>query len=150
MFNPTDQVRIIAPQDGETLNVLGAPIRIKSASHPGQLFFADHPMPPGYAVPPHVHDDEDELFYILDGELTLLVDDGERTAGAGSFVHLPRGVPHGFRNASDREIRMLVITTPGGGLEGVFRGLDAAAAKGPLEPPAIAAITAANAVHMLL
>lgn len=145
-----DQVRIIAPRDGDDVDVLGAPIRIKSAGRADQLFFADHPMPAGYAVPMHVHESEDELFYILDGELTLMGEAGETVAGAGSFVHLPRGVPHGFRNAGDREIRMLVITTPGGSLEGVFRGLDAAAARGPLDPPAIAAITAANAVRMLL
>lgn len=145
-----DQVRIITPRDGDDVDVLGAPIRIKSAGRADQLFFADHPMPAGYAVPMHVHETEDELFYILDGELTLMGEAGETVAGAGSFVHLPRGVPHGFRNAGDREIRMLVITTPGGSLEGVFRGLDAAAARGPLDPPAIAAITAANAVQMLL
>ena len=70
---------------------------------------------------------EDELFYTLEGEITLDRVDRSKTAGPGAFIRLPHGVPHGYRNTSARSARMLIVTTPGGGLEGVFRGLDAAA-----------------------
>lgn len=144
-----DQISVLGPAAGDRVNVLGAPIRILSRRRAGALFFADHDVPPGYAVPTHVHEDEDELFYILEGQLTVEGPDGLTTAEAGDFVHLPRGVPHGFANRTDSLTRMLVIATPDGGLEGVFRDLDAAATAGSLTPEGVGAITAANAVRML-
>ena len=58
--------------------------------------------------------DEDDVFYVLDGELTFLLDDGEEAAPAGTFVLVPPGVKHTFRNALDRVTRVLNIHTPAG------------------------------------
>jgi len=145
----TAAVQVIGPAAGETVHVLGSPITIKSDGLADQLFFAEQIGPPGFGVPMHVHDDEDELFYILEGELTVETEAGEVVAKAGSFVHLPHGVAHGFRNATSQAVRSLVIATPGGALEGVFRGLDALGVWGQVTPDAIAAITRANRVRML-
>ena len=95
----TSAIEVIGRQAGETVSVLGAPVIIKSGGRSDQLFFADHPVPPGYRVPLHVHAEEDELFYILEGEITLDSAEGPCTAGPGAFVHLPHGVAHGYRNA---------------------------------------------------
>ena len=62
----------------------------------------------------HVHEDEDDSFYILDGELTFLLDEGEVPAPSGTFVLVPPGVKHTFRNALDRPTRVLIIHTPAG------------------------------------
>jgi mannose-6-phosphate isomerase-like protein (cupin superfamily) len=62
----------------------------------------------------HVHQDEDDAFYILDGELTFLLDDGEVAAPTGTFVLVPPGVEHTFRNALDRPTRALNIHAPAG------------------------------------
>ena len=62
----------------------------------------------------HVHADEDDAFYILDGELTFLLDEGEVTAPAGTFVLVPPGVDHTFRNGLDRPTRVLNIHAPAG------------------------------------
>jgi len=143
-------ISIVEPGAGELVNVLGAPIMIKSNGRSDQLFFADHPLPPGFGVPMHAHADEDELFYVLEGEITLQHAGGSATVGAGTFIHLPRGLPHGFHNAGALPARMIVIATPGGGLEGVFRGLDAAGrGERPLGPRHIGEICAANRVAML-
>jgi len=150
MTNQQSKISIVEPGAGEFVNVLGAPILIKSTGRSDQLFFADHPTPPGYGVPMHVHEDEDELFYVLEGEITLEHAGGSATVGAGTFVHLPRGVAHGFHNAGPSPARMIVVATPGGGLEGLFRGLDAAGrAEPPLDPQRIGEICAANGVSML-
>lgn len=150
MRTETDMIEVIGPKAGEVVDVLGAPIVIKSGGRPDQMFFADHPLPPGYGVPLHVHEAEDELFYVLDGEITLDSAEGATTAGPGAFIHLPHGVAHGYRNASGRPARMLVVTTPGGGLEGVFRDLDSAArGPAPLDPARVGAICAANQVKMI-
>lgn len=65
------------------------------------------------AAPPHRHEHEDEVFYVLDGEVTLMQDDDVTTAGPGSVVVLPRGHFHTFWNEGDVPLRMLVILSPG-------------------------------------
>jgi mannose-6-phosphate isomerase-like protein (cupin superfamily) len=62
----------------------------------------------------HVHADEDDAFYILDGELTFLLEDGDVSAPTGTFVLVPPGVKHTFRNALDRPTRLLNIHAPAG------------------------------------
>jgi mannose-6-phosphate isomerase-like protein (cupin superfamily) len=66
------------------------------------------------AGPPlHVHDREDECFYVLDGELSIRCGSDAFDAPAGSFVFLPRGRPHRF-SPRDRSARLLLIAVPGG------------------------------------
>lgn len=71
-------------------------------------------------APPHRHEHEDEIFHILQGEVTVMQDDDVITAGPGSYVVLPRGHFHTFWNASDEQARMLVILSPGN-LETYFK-----------------------------
>src|ERR671921_460305 len=62
--------------------------------------------------PPHVHREDDETFYVLEGELTFYLDDDQPVAAsAGSFVHIPGGVVHAFKVDSETA-RYLIITTP--------------------------------------
>ena len=62
----------------------------------------------------HVHEGEDDAFYILDGELTFLLEEGDLSAPTGTFVLVPPGVKHTFRNALDRPTRVLNIHAPAG------------------------------------
>ena len=62
----------------------------------------------------HVHADEDDAFYILDGELTFLLADGEVPAPAGTFVLVPPGVEHTFANRTGTPVRVLNIHAPAG------------------------------------
>jgi quercetin dioxygenase-like cupin family protein len=68
----------------------------------------------GRELESHVHDEEDDSFYILDGELTFLLGDEEVRAPAGTFVLIPPGVEHGFRNDTDEVVRILNIHAPAG------------------------------------
>jgi quercetin dioxygenase-like cupin family protein len=63
-------------------------------------------------VPAHLHDGEDEMFYLLTGELTGYCDQDSWTARAGSFVFVPRDRPHGFTVTSTGPASALVITGP--------------------------------------
>ena len=63
--------------------------------------------------PLHVHDREDECFYVLDGELSVRCGGDVFDAPAGSFVFLPRGRPHRFWTR-DKPARLLLIAVPGG------------------------------------
>ncbi len=62
----------------------------------------------------HVHADEDDSFYVLEGELTFSVDGEEVVAGPGTFVLVPPGVPHGFANRGDEVARCLNVHAPAG------------------------------------
>ena len=76
------------------------------------------------ARPPlHVHENEDECFYVLDGELSIRCGGEAFDAAAGSFVFLPRGRPHRFW-AADRPARLLLIAVPGG-IEDYFGEINA-------------------------
>src|SRR3954447_10582862 len=73
----------------------------------------------------HVHRRHTDLFYVLDGELTIrLGPRGEEvTMPTGTLVRVPPGVVHGFRNASDAEVRYLNLHAPGMGFAGYMRDL---------------------------
>lgn len=68
----------------------------------------------GRVLESHVHDGEDDAFYILEGELTFVLADREERAGPGAFVLIPPGVEHGFRNDTESRVRMLNVHAPGG------------------------------------
>jgi quercetin dioxygenase-like cupin family protein len=75
--------------------------------------------PVGPGSPYHVHHAEDETFYLLEGQLEVLSGERRLTGGPGTFVFLPRNIPHGFRVVGTSPARFLVLTTPGG-FEGFF------------------------------
>jgi quercetin dioxygenase-like cupin family protein len=78
----------------------------------GQLAVMESTYPPGLSVHEHVHAGEDEMFYLLAGELTGFCDEDKWTATAGSFVFVPRDRPHGFTVTSSGPAQALVITGP--------------------------------------
>jgi quercetin dioxygenase-like cupin family protein len=73
-------------------------------------------------VDPHTHDDHVDSFYVLEGEVEFTVE-GETIRGVpGTWVAVPRGVVHGFRNPGPGRIRVLNIHTPHAGFIGRVRG----------------------------
>jgi quercetin dioxygenase-like cupin family protein len=105
---------VLGPTDGEALWCVGALMTVKATGEQtaGAYSIVEDLAPKGTAVPLHRHSEDDEAFYVLDGEVTFFLGNGEpiRTS-AGSFVHLPRGTVHGFRVDSETT-RYLIITTP--------------------------------------
>ena len=73
-------------------------------------------IPPGGGPPPHIHQRENEGFYVLKGELTFYALDVNQVvkAGPGAFVHLPPGRPHRFANESSEEVEALIMAAPAG------------------------------------
>jgi quercetin dioxygenase-like cupin family protein len=73
---------------------------------------------------PHVHREHSDLFYVLEGEFTVLIgpDRTETAIGPGTLALAPPLVVHGFRNASDGEMRYLNFHAPGGGFAPYLRG----------------------------
>ncbi|HEX2576702.1 MAG TPA: cupin domain-containing protein, partial [Aquihabitans sp.] len=85
-----------------------------SASETGGAYcIMEHLLTAASNPPRHVQDDEEEAFYVLEGEVEFEVDGTVATCRAGSFALVPRGAPHAFRVLSDTA-RMLVIASAGG------------------------------------
>jgi len=66
-------------------------------------------LPVGAAPPLHIHDDLDDTWYILEGQMVVRCGDEELVVGAGHWVSMPRGVPHTFRVVGDCEARILLV-----------------------------------------
>src|SRR5689334_16083379 len=105
---------MLGPHEGPAYGFHGSSVVIKaSGEHTlGQLAVMEFAYPPGLSVHEHVHDGEDEMFYLLAGELAGFCGEDRWTAAAGSFVFVPRDRPHGFTVTSREPARALVITGP--------------------------------------
>ncbi|WP_165396956.1 cupin domain-containing protein [Natrinema hispanicum] len=122
--SPEAMPTVMGATDGKAVWSVGVLMVFKTDAErtDGAFTLLEHTAPAGYETPYHVHHGEDELFYILDGEIDCYYgDDGETVSRAspGETVFLPRDVPHGFRVVSDDACRMLVQVTPAG-LEELF------------------------------
>lgn len=105
---------VLGDGEGPAYGFHGSAVWIKaSGEHThGQLSVMESVYPPGLSVHEHVHDGEDEMFYVLAGELAGTCEDDRWTATAGSFVFVPRDHRHSFVVTSTGPARALVITGP--------------------------------------
>ena len=90
----------------------------------GQYFIVEAFVPPGGGPPLHIQTREEEGFYILSGTLTFY--DEESTgivAGPGTYLNVPKGAKHRFRNEEDHPATMLFFFAPAG-IEGLFDKLE--------------------------
>ncbi len=104
----------LGSEDGEALWFFGTLATFKATAEQtgGEYALIEQVAPRGVATPFHVQADDHESFYVLEGELTFYLEDGEPIpASAGSFVHIPKGTPHAFQVDSETA-RFLDLTTP--------------------------------------
>lgn len=87
--------------------------RAKSTDTAGTFSAIELVTQPGQGVMVHVHEHEDELVYVVDGEIEVTLGDQTLTATAGILALLPRGIPHGFTNIGDKPSRVLDVILPG-------------------------------------
>jgi quercetin dioxygenase-like cupin family protein len=134
---------------GERLVFGGVTMLVRAtAESTGGAFSMFEELPPMADTPLHVHANEDELFYVLEGEHLFRVGNDEYRVGPGGLVFAPRGIPHSQRRAIPGQGRELVLTAPAG-LEGFFRELAAAEDAGTLGPDAYAAASARYGITWL-
>ena len=108
--------------EGERLWIVGDTMTLRATgeSTGGSLVLLENVTAPGGGPPPHLHEREDEFFYVLDGAFEIRIGDEVHALGPGGVAFVPRGTVHNFRNTADTPSRILVGFTPGG-LEGFFR-----------------------------
>jgi mannose-6-phosphate isomerase-like protein (cupin superfamily) len=106
----------------------------------GSFFLSETTIEPGFpGPPPHRHERLHDMFYVLEGVLTMRLGEEAHEIGPGTFVCVPPGVTHSFRNTSDAPVRFLNFNTPAG-WENYMRDLGRAAEAGPLTPDVIGRI----------
>ncbi len=100
------------PGEGDGIWFLDNLLTVKTCGRDGAPYsLAECRLPAGSETPYHRHGDEDEAFYVLEGEITFFTNE-PTPAGPGMYVHIPAGVAHGFR--AKTPITMLVLTNPVG------------------------------------
>jgi mannose-6-phosphate isomerase-like protein (cupin superfamily) len=137
------------PGGGERLAAGPTEIVLKASGDDtrGSFFLAESVIPPGFAgPPPHHHEGLHDMFYVLDGTLTVRLGDETLAAGPGTFVCVPPGVVHTFSNTSDEPVRFLNFNTPAG-FEHYMRDLAEEARSGPLTPDAIGRVASRYDFH---
>jgi mannose-6-phosphate isomerase-like protein (cupin superfamily) len=102
---------IVAPGEGHRIG--NVEFLARTADTP-RFTFGIIEIAVGRELETHVHADEDDAFYIIEGEMTYVFGDREVKAPPGTFVLVPPGVPHGFRNDGDVPVRMFNIHAPAG------------------------------------
>ena len=81
--------------------------------HPGRgAAFMEYTTRQGEEPPAHTHRTEDEIFYVLTGELTFHCGGETFDLSAGGFIYLPQGIEHGYTIRSDGSVRLIVVTFP--------------------------------------
>lgn len=108
--------------EGVSWNILGQIYYPKSVCDSSFAFEAN--SEPGQFVPVHIHPTQDEFILVQEGELELKLDGNWTKAKAGDLVRMPRGVPHGYFNKSDKPVRALFWVSPAGKLKDLFEELN--------------------------
>jgi mannose-6-phosphate isomerase-like protein (cupin superfamily) len=111
-------------------------VRVSAEDSGGEMTALEE-VEPMSDTPLHVHANEDELFYIVEGEHIIALGEREHRLGPGDAIFAPRGVPHAQRRVEPGVGRELVVLTPGG-FERFFRELAEADRNGTLGPEAYA------------
>lgn len=132
----TGKVIYVPPGGGPSRWAFGDRYTLKSGEYnTGKtLTLIEAVIPPGGGPPPHIHHWEEEAFYVLDGSVEF--QNGEDRIGAtnGSFVYVPRGALHAFKNTTDEPCKMLILFVPGG-KDRFFLGYPSIADNGAPPPP---------------
>ncbi len=153
---PTGRPYTLGPEEGDAFAFLGSLFTVKTTGTQtgGAVSVAEFVNPPNFAPPLHRHIVEDEMFHILSGHGRFLCDGQELVAGPGSFVFLPKGLPHSYVVGPDEPLHYVQITSPAG-----FEGFVEAAGQptadrrlpdpGPIDPAALGHAAAAHHIELL-
>lgn len=115
--DPSRSLTVVNPDDPDTTYLFLAgdtyAMLISGEQTNGRYCLIDMHVPDGGGPPPHRHNFE-EMFTILEGEITFTFRGEEHVVGAGSTVNIPANAPHFFHNNSGAPARMLCLCTPAG------------------------------------
>ncbi len=118
---------VVKASEGRKMRVIDSEVTLMlSCAQTGGAFYAfAASIPPGSGVPPHVHQHEDEVIQITEGEFEIFLDGKIHKAQVGAVLYFPRFVPHAFTNVSKTNGRAFFVVSPGENFERFFTELSA-------------------------
>src|SRR5689334_1606245 len=151
-------VTYVPANAGETLWVLGGFVTLKTNGDSDKLSFFECIFPAGGGVPPNIHSQQEEAFYVLGGTFSYRIGDTTVTGGPGSFMLAPRGTVHSFQNTGADTGKVLITNNLPGAHERFFRDVgvpvtDLASFTPPDGPPDMQKLVSSaerNDIHFVL
>jgi mannose-6-phosphate isomerase-like protein (cupin superfamily) len=108
-------VIVLNPDEGEILGGGAYQLRFLAESPDQPIDITENSVPPHFPGPvPHRHERMTDIFYVLEGTMTLHFDGEQRQVGPGGYALIPPGVEHTFSNDGDVPLRFLNIYQPSG------------------------------------
>lgn len=137
-FDSTSNPKILKNGEGEKLIVLGdnQTLKLTGKDTGGLYTLIEQYNDPEMEIPMHIHQNEDEIFHVLEGELEIKVGEETKRLNAGDIGFCPRGIPHSWKVVGDNKAKVRLSIFPAG-LENMFQEL----ARFPPGPPNFEKVT---------
>jgi quercetin dioxygenase-like cupin family protein len=135
VMSTNPQAKILHAGEGKRIAVMGDMYTFLAEGEDTSKSYAiwEAVVPPGGGPPSHVQSREDEGFYVLEGEMTFVADSRKVVGRKGSFLNIPRGVVHTFKNEGQADARMLIMVAPAG-MEKMFEEMGTVVTDPTTEP----------------
>lgn len=140
---------VIRPGQGETLNVLGMPLRFlcDATDTHGAWSLMEEEIGLGQGPAPHRHD-WDEAYFVIDGALDFEIDGKVSRLGARDFAYLPRNTVHAFKGASQSPAHVLIFAAPAHS-SAFFKDVNREVVRIPDDLPKISAIGQRHGIEFM-
>ena len=138
----------VQPGSGRKLTLLGVTHLLTSDQTGGAYYLCEAVFGPESGSPLHIHHNESEVIYVLEGAIDIRLDNDKLHVPVGGIVHLPKKVPHALYNPLKTPLKIMVHAIPGG-LEGYFEEVDAALQNGSLDAETHTKISAKHGLEWL-
>jgi quercetin dioxygenase-like cupin family protein len=124
--------KIVKKEEGIKLNVLGYNqiIKVSGKDTNGAFALVEQNNQPGVGIPMHSHQNEDEIFHVLEGNVEMTIQGKTTVLEAGDLIFCPKGIPHARKIVGDVSAKAILSIYPSG-LENMFDELS----KLPQGPP---------------
>jgi quercetin dioxygenase-like cupin family protein len=117
---------ILQPGEGESVKIKTSTCTFKATGKDtkGQFGLFEFVMEPGTeGASPHLHKQLTEMFYVVEGEVELLLNQRKVIAPPGTYMLVPENTPHGFSNPGNKRSILLIMFCPADSREKYFQGL---------------------------
>jgi mannose-6-phosphate isomerase-like protein (cupin superfamily) len=110
------KVKVVEPNKGKHISIVGDINTIVAFKEDtgGTYSFIEAKVFPGGGPPPHIQTREHEGFYIIEGQITFMVDKQRIEAKPGTFVNVPPNVLHSFKNETNEIAKLIIVLSPAG------------------------------------
>ena len=122
----------VPPDAGKVLKHIGVTHKLTRSQNGGGYYLFESEFDPESGNSLHVHRYEDEVVYVLKGEIEIRLDHQKLYAVAGGVAHLPKNIPHALYNPLKTPLKIMAIAIPGG-MEFYFDELESALENGTLD-----------------